>query len=357
MKSLALDAGAVPDAVTARDILRTHSQRFSVTRLLLIVLVVYVHFPLMVPEMRDLAAWSALTPAYIANQTVLRFSVTILTIMSGYIMFATGADMSPIETIRKKVKTLVIPFLCWNLPLALAMFAAQSMDLMSGQRLDLASADLATWADALFALTTRPVNYPLYFLRDLFVIAVIAVVISGIARRYIVPVIAVCLLVSEYNLDGYLILRTPMLTAFFIGAAIAIWRVELDRLDKGFALFAALLVITCVVHYYTPSDHTGLLITILGGLTVWTGVAQLQRFSWFSGLGNLAKYSFPIYLIHGIVLFGVLALGFAIPPTGLGLVLWLTLPFAIAVASGLAFYVFKRIMPGFASFVTGGRAA
>jgi membrane-bound acyltransferase YfiQ involved in biofilm formation len=86
------------------------SQRLSLARLLMIVLVVYVHFPLEVPQVRSVADISPLEPAYIASATVLRFSVTILTIMSGLIMFAKGSDRVGMTTIWRKVRTLVVPF-------------------------------------------------------------------------------------------------------------------------------------------------------------------------------------------------------------------------------------------------------
>src|SRR5690606_36553969 len=127
-----------------------------IARLLLIVLVVYVHFPLDVPAARDVGELGILTPAYLANATFLRFSVTILTIMSGFIMFSKGQDLEGMATVSKKVRTILIPFLFWNISLVALLFAAQSAGLLSGQRLNLVGADWQTWADALFSYSTRP---------------------------------------------------------------------------------------------------------------------------------------------------------------------------------------------------------
>lgn len=340
-----------------RDAVEMFSQRLSLARLLLILLVVYVHFPLDVPAERSLDALTPLEPAFIANATFLRFSVTILTIMSGFIMFEKRSDQAGMRTIQKKVKTLVVPFLFWNLSLVFALFLAQRAGILSGQRLNLLTTDLQTWADAAFAYSTRPVNYPLYFLRDLFVISVIAVVASRLVRAHVVPFIVLCVLVAEYNLDGNLILRTPMLIAFFLGAALAIYKVPLNLLDRGLPYFAPLLLATCLLHYFQPTGGTGLLVSILGGLTVWTLTALVDRFAFMEKLARFAKYAFPIYLIHGIIIFGMLSLGIEIANSWIGLAMWLILPLVVALVSAVAFRIFRTIMPQFASFVTGGRGA
>jgi succinoglycan biosynthesis protein ExoH len=346
-----------PTAPVADDMLRKNSKRLSIARLLLIVLVVYVHFPLDVPQVRDIDDLSILTPAYLANATFLRFSVTILTIMSGFIMFSKGSDLEGMTTVTKKVKTILVPFLFWNISLVALLFVAQSAGVLSGQRLDLVGASWQTWADALFSYSTRPVNYPLYFLRDLFVISVIAVLIGRVFRKYPVPLIVACMVVAEYNLDGHLILRTPMLPAFFIGGAIALWRVPLDKLDSGFWVFAAMLLAMCCIHYFWPSQNNGTYIAILGGLTIWTLTARLANAPFADRLLAWSKYAFPIYLMHGIAIFAVLAIGFTIEPTVVGLLAWLIVPLVVAVACAVAFRVFSMILPKFASFVTGGRGA
>jgi len=340
-----------------KDAVETFSARLSLARLLLIILVVYVHFPLNVPAERSLSALTPLEPAFIASATFLRFSVTILTIMSGFIMFAKRSDTRGWRTVDKKVRTLLVPFLFWNLSLVAALYLAQYFGVLSGQRLNLLTTDPQVWADAAFAYSTRPVNYPLYFLRDLFVISIIAVLASRLVRVAVIPVIAASVLIAEYNLDGNLILRTPVLIAFFFGAALAIYKVPLDAMDRGLPWFAGLMFITCLVHYFAPTESTGLLVSILGGLTVWTFTSLVDRSLWLQRLAGLAKYAFPIYLIHGIILFGVLALGIEISNSPMGLLLWLVLPLLIALVSAAAFFVFKTIMPRFASFVTGGRGA
>jgi succinoglycan biosynthesis protein ExoH len=333
------------------------SQRLSLARLMMIVLVVYVHFPLEMPEVRSIAEVSLLEPAFIANATVLRFSVTILTIMSGFIMFAKGGDRLGMRTIWKKVRTLVVPFLFFNLTLVAALCVAQRLGLLSGQRLDLLAADTATWADATLAWSTRPVNYPLYFLRDLFVISVIAVIASPLIRRAVLVAIAAAVLIADFNLDANLILRTPMLVAFLIGAALAIYKVPLDLADKGLPWFAVTLILACFAHFYAPTETTGLLVNILGGLTVWTFTALVAKSMLLQRLAGFAGFAFPIYLIHGIILFGFLAVGLEISETYTGLLLWLVLPLIVALISALSFQIFRTISPRLANFVTGGRGA
>jgi succinoglycan biosynthesis protein ExoH len=343
------------DSTKKIDAVDLYTQRLSLARFVLILFVVYVHIPIEVPEFRSFDDISWVEPAYIANSTFLRFAVIILTIMSGFIMFTKKSDQKGVATIIKKVRTLLVPFLFWNIPLVLVLFVAQKMGVVSGTRLNLLTTDIKAWADAALALTRQPVNYPLYFIRDLFVISVLAVLFSRIVRANPIGFIITCAIIAEYNLDGPLILRTSMLTSFFIGAALAIYKFPLDIFDGNFNFLSILLVVGCVVQYYFPSENSAIAVTILGVITAWSFTGLVSRYSILQHISQLGSYSFPIYLLHGVILFAAISLGLRVTETPVGLVTWLFAPLLIAGLSAVLYKAFIKLMPATAAFVTGAR--
>ena len=337
----------------AADYLKEESGRFSSIRLILIILVVYVHFPL------NLSSESAgpLLPVLVARETFLRFSVLILTVISGFIMFSKGQDKLGFQTIKRKASTLLVPFLVFNTTLALALFLVQHFGLIGGQRLDLANGGWKTWCDALFACTARPVNYPLYFLRDLFMVSIVCVLLSPLIRRYTILCIVGAALIVQFELDSYLILRTQMLFAFMIGAGLAIYNVPLQVFEQKMGLSSAALAGLCLVQFYYPTEAGELILPLMGGVWVWSLSNWLSRQAVFARIVSLSKYSFPIYLLHGIFLFAFLAAGLTIHPDMLGLAIWLVVPLLVVACAVAAFETIKRVAPDITRWATGGRSA
>lgn len=335
------------------DQLKTYSSRFASIRLILILLVVYVHFPL---EMSPADA-GVLLPALIAKGTFLRFSVLVLTVISGFIMFTKRQDQGGWTTINKKISTLLVPFLVFNLSLVALLYLGQQFHLIKGQRLDLSNGDWRVWCDAVFACTTRPVNYPLYFLKDLFVVSVICIVASPMIRRYPVFCIIAAALVVQFDADGYLILRTRMLLAFLIGAAMAIYNFPLKFFEQDLVVTTIVLVALCWLHFYTDANTTFFFLPIVGGIWVWSFAKWLTQFRIFETIVELSKYSFPIYLLHGAILFALLAIGLNVHPTFSGLAIWALAPLVVTALAVVVFEVMKRIAPKPTAWATGGRGA
>lgn len=340
---------------SAGEQLRLYSDRLEMVRFLLIAMVVYVHMPLPQPaSTTGGVAW--LAPAYLLDATLFRFSVTALTVISGFLLFATQADRQPRRTFGKKVRTLVIPFLIWNVSFALAMYAAQERHVITTARLDLVHGSWSTWLDALFALRARPVNYPLYFLRDLFVINCLALVAGSWIRKHPITAICVTIAVADAGLVSWLILRTPMLPSFVIGAGLAIWNVPLQKIDANLPQLSMALALLCLLVFYGHVDDATYVVATLGSVTVWAAAGVLARSQHRDRLLTIARYAFPIYLLHSGILFSLLALGVRVTPTLSGLLIWLFAPALVILLSIGVFAAITRLWPVGAAMLTGGRA-
>lgn len=335
--------------------LKAYSPQFSIARFILIVCVVYVHVPL--PEIGPgMSDYDLLLPIRIASETLFRFSVLALTAISGFLFFFTNADQTPRATIIKKIKTLLIPFAFWNFSLVFVMWAGQTTGLISGTRINLADGDARVWMNALFALEGRPVNYPLYFLRDLFIISCLAVSGGRIFRKAPLAFFCLTALIAEYNLDGPLILRSPMLPCFVLGAVIARWGASLNSIKEQTVPFSISLILACSVKYVYPSQIASYYVAVLGTCTVWIISGKLAESRYCESLVKLSRYSFPIFLMHGGMLFLAIEMGLDVQPNVNGILQWIVVPPFLIVLCVIAFSIGSQIAPSAFSFVTGGRS-
>lgn len=109
--------------------------------------------------------------------------IPILLIIAGYLLFK-GLDNQPssyFSKLRNRVRSLLVPLVLWNSITLLIIFAAQShpesAKYFSGRTpwsAPIADFDIPQLLNAIFGLETSPLNYPTWFLRDLFLMCLLA---------------------------------------------------------------------------------------------------------------------------------------------------------------------------------------
>ncbi len=104
------------------------------------------------------------------RDSLFRVGVPCLSAISGYLLFRHGsASLDYGKTVRRKAKTVLLPFLLWNSVFFLFVLILQNRGIGDGYIPDLTSASPRMLATLLFAVEGTPIDLPLYFLRDLFV--------------------------------------------------------------------------------------------------------------------------------------------------------------------------------------------
>jgi len=222
-------------------------QRISLLRFLMIFGIVMLHAPPYVP-----IAEVAETPfdqlKALFQHAIFRTTVPVLTFVSGFLLFQSGLDRHPAKLARKKFRTIVVPFLFFNiglLAIALGLHHGAGITLSD----DMIPHDRKGWLDAAFGLTGEPINYPLNFLRDLVALMIVAPLLGWILRHAPWIGLLAVVLVFRFNLDGRFVLRDVMWPVFYVGglAAVRGWNMRaLDRYAPAcLAIFLALCA--CVV--------------------------------------------------------------------------------------------------------------
>lgn len=210
------------------------------------------------------------------------------------------------------------------------------------------------WIDGVIGWRSSPVNYPLNFLRDLFIVSMLAP-IFGIMIRFS-PYIGL-LVVSVFflnNLDGEVVLRDTMAVNFYLGGMAALLSWDLRKIDRAWPICAVFLVILCVLIVALRIENRIWFVLICPFL-IWPIVSSFQD-SWFgTKLAKLSKASFVIFLSHGPV---VLAMWVTYNKAGQPwpyVWFWVICPWVAIVCGHMIRWAAYRSAPTLASVTMGNR--
>ncbi|SIQ11102.1 succinoglycan biosynthesis protein ExoH [Rhizobium sp. RU35A] len=287
------------------------SSRINLMRMLLIAGIVFVH----VPYDHDASPFLQNNDEFdwlrvFLGESLFRIGVPCLSALSGYLLFRKGLDgFDYRRTLRQKARTLLMPFLIWNLSVLLCVLFMQHFGVGIGYFPDLWAAKPADWADHALAAGDFPVNLPLYFLRDLMVCIVLSPLLAFLVRKAPAPVLGVLFAIAVIpQLTSGIVLKQSILFSFTLGIFLALQRVDLKMLDRhaplgiGLVLLAALVLADPLLSngpdYPLMLDILRNLLAILGALGFWLLSAPLVRTRLGQRLAASGSLSFWTFCAH-----------------------------------------------------------
>lgn len=276
-------------------------ERIAILRPLLILGIVYVH----TGGVGDAIAWEWANPfeylLAVGRNGLFRAGVPMLTLISGYLLFRASLDQAPLKMFGKKARTLLVPFLVFNLGFIALMYPIEAATGF-GHRVSLIDVDTEGWLTRLFALQGSPFNYPLYFLRDMIVLIMLAPLFGVFLRKAPLIGLAIVSAVFFFGLDGYLILRGTSAILFYIGGMAAIYRWNLQALDRFAPACAVLGVFACLAFIaMRGQDATWLALTL--PLLLWPAASLLHGTRLAQWALKYNKYSFFVFVSHAPLMF------------------------------------------------------
>jgi len=342
------------DCEEARMLDREISKRIWVTRYVMVIGIVILHLPPYQGLSELDGSIFEYVKAFFAHG-VFRASVPVLTVMSGYLIFATKLYTKPVKLLKKKVSTLLIPLIVWNLPLAVLVYLIQRFGLITYDfSLALYPFDAWVWLDANVGLSRIPINYPLNFLRDLFVIALLSPLIGWFLKKAAFTGLAVILVVYYFNLEGGLVLRNSMLVSFYCGALLAYKSYDLKVLDKYAVLCAAVFFIMCLCITLFRIENRELF-RLVSPVLIWPAMSLLVNTRIGGWLYRYSGNSFFMFLSHGPLLLALWLVFNKLPIQLPYYIFWLSAPMVtVCLTIGLN-RLFKWMMPSIAATVLGNR--
>jgi succinoglycan biosynthesis protein ExoH len=279
------------------------SARISVLRFVMIAGIVVLHVPPYVPLTETADGVFPFIKAFFSG-ALFRATVPVLTCISGFLLFRAGLDEHVQKLVAKKMRNLLLPLVVWNVPLVMMLYVAQANGYLLGLSAQVYPFEPLAILDKSFGLITGPVNYPLGFLRDLFVLTLLSPVIGLLLRN--IPWVGLVAILTGFllNLDGPLLLRDTMPVNFYIGGMAAVLAWDLTRLDRYAPAFSSLLLAVCVVMVVFEIEDRRLF-SLLSPVVIWP-ISALFVGTWLGErCQRLAPASFFIFLAHAPVLLTV----------------------------------------------------
>ena len=328
-------------------------ERIALLRFVMIFGVIVLHTPAYVPMSEVGNGWFELTKAYF-QLAVFRATVPVLTVISGFLLFRACLDREPAQLFRKKGRTILIPFLFFNLALLPFALGAQ---LFAGVELSdsLWPFDGATWLNAAFGISGSPINYPLNFLRDLLVLILLAPAFGWILRNFAWPGLVLVGVVFFSNYDGLLVRRDLMAVLFYVGGMAAVRGWNLRMLDRyAIPCLLAFLLACALMVYFRIADTTYL--RLVSPFLIWPAALLLVGTAAGSWLVRMSKYSFFMFLAHAPVLMVTSVLykrfGSSLPYP----MYWFLAPFVVTALLIVIYRLSCAIMPHIFSVLIGARS-
>lgn len=233
------------------------------------------------------------------SQTLVKVAVPIFFIMSGYLFFSNVKEWNLTvyrEKMLRRVKTLLIPYLIWNLMMAVklktfswSMFwvywkpAGAQIDWLGNEQ-----------------LMTAPANMPLWFLRDLIIVSLLTPIIYISIRKlgyWLLALFTICYL---SGICAFI----PGLSAYAVyfftfGAFLSIRKMDLVETMKEYELpayfLSVILAIAMICTYHTSVFSSLMLVfRITGAIAVFCLASHISQ----KGLTPLCDSAYFIYLAH-----------------------------------------------------------
>lgn len=305
-----------------------------------------------------------------------RVAVPIFFFFSGYLFFV-GFDgwRTDIWTgkLKRRVRTLLIPYVLWNiLSIMFFLIMLYPRFVLTGEEIPAIDA----WFHQIGGLRALwdsggkgvPYDYPLWFIRDLMVFALLAPVIYQFVKR--TRLVGLSVLFLAYVLDFWV--KVPGLSAeglffFAAGAYFALYGIDFTELLKQKRIvvpataIAVMLLIPMVLAYGNDDELWGYahrVFTLFGAASTIGIVATLIEKRRLKVHPLLSNSSFIVYAAHGKIVLPIMFLVFGklLPSSQAGLIIqYFAAPLFTIELLVLCHHFLSKWMPKTLSLLTGGR--
>lgn len=344
------------------------SRRLNVYKLLLTVLVVYIHANSNGANFAS-GAVTASEPVWLSSFRFFLSNCVARAAVPGF--FLTSAVLlyrKPVcwkENMAKKLRTLGVPYLILNTLWIAVFFAAQQLplarDFFSNPDKIIGSWSPVDWLNAYlgFRGSRYPFLYPLWFVRDLLVLNLLAPLLGRMIDRF--PNASFGLAMAAWLLSwntGIFCIDAQGVCFWILGGVLVKKEILPECADRiplpiSTGVYFALLLLTMAGNWQIIRQ-----LMILTGVVFWFQVTVLIRSSRImDALGKLSAFSFGIYLFHEFFLtFARKVAVKLLPLTPFSQLLqYLLIPLAVVLLCIAICGVLKKSLPRLYGLLTGGR--
>jgi hypothetical protein len=306
---------------------------------------------------------------YLISQILARVSVPIFFYFSGFFFFrqlGSAGVTAWTHLIRKRIRTLLVPFMLWNLLTLLAFLAIYKFGhgmTHAGSVSDrVGSADLIGKIKLLFHHNGAPISYQFWFIRDLMICVLLSVLTIPMSQRWFGVLTAATGAAWLLELWPVAVPTAPSVFFFLLGglAFRATGSLALNRMPRWIVLLYGAGVVAELFFGDMLGDVMHRLVLLLGvGSAYWLAAligshAVLRQF--FMAHGATA---FFLFAAHEPLLQMVkkLVFKFSLQSPGLLSILlaYIVPPVVVCILVLAAWHLLSRFSGGLLALMTGGR--
>ena len=328
------------------------SKRISIIKFLMIIGIVICHIP-PYQQLSEIGYSSSETIKAFFGHGIFKAAVPVLAAISGFLLFYSGAHLHYGKLMVKKTRSIFIPLVLWNLPFAIIIYLAQKHNYYNNY-IHLYPFELGNWLKVVIGTTIEPINYPLYFLRDLCVILLMSPVQWLMLKKIPYWGLAIVLVILFFDLDGKLIFRDTMLVAFYVGGLAATQKWDLTYLDRYQAILLFIFVAACIFVTMFRIENKDMFL-ILSPFLIWPALSGLVNTRVGNLLHSYSRYSFFLFLSHAPIMFVIYRvfnrLSFDIPY----MVFWILAPVVTVLITIPVLNKIRHLFPNVSPIFLGGR--
>ena len=339
-----------------------NNSKIKILNTVLIMMVLYIHSFYIEGTNYEIAY---AIQRFLGTSGIMSVATQLFFSISGFLFFYNIETIKEcFPKIKKRIRTLIVPYLIWNIIFVLWYIALEEIPFASKFINGSIQDNFNNFIDSVYFLFIKPANFPLWFLRDLIVFVFCSPIIFLFIKSLRWWSILITIIITYF-------LPFVGLYYFVLGGCIAMLS-SLDGieniLNKWVVGVCALIYLGMSVYIVTRPAvslfiHTYLQLTIMGFsgiITIWRGFDYIANRKLFAET-KLAKifcgYSFFVYLFHEPV-FNIIK---KIPIRLLGatepviILMFLINPFIMYVFSIIVAKILQHFVPKVYSILIGGR--
>jgi surface polysaccharide O-acyltransferase-like enzyme len=303
---------------------------------------------------------------YLISQIIARVAVPLFFLISGFLLYTKKTKYT--TTLKKKCRTILLPYILWNILSILFFFAAQSFIFTKLYFVNniIRNFGIIDWIDVFIGKFTAlrqyqyPFVYQFWFLRDLFILYLLYTLIEKIVDKFPLSTFVILCLLWLNGINIYIV-STEALLFFTLGYYVVKYSLDYKKLDSiklvdVLVVYIITITIELFFNEYVPTVHK---INILIGSIVFIKLTNyfIQNIKVNNMLIWLEKYAFFVYAIHEPCLTIMKKLSVKIiPMKGC----WILLQYFGIAFLGITIFlitgiILKKLFPKIYAILTGGR--
>ena len=313
---------------------------------------------------------------YLISKIIARSAVPTFFIISGYLLYKSIGGNLTMEKykakLRSRARTILVPYVLWNTAIILIMLAAQTVfpQYLSGDNKNVADYTILDLTKAFWCLDPEqaPINFPLWYLRDLMVNIIISPLIYLAIKKTKFALLIILFALHILGIDtGIAGLSIGSMMYFSAGMYMAINGISIIKVFQkikmpAFLTYAVLILIAMInnnVKMISDNENAilGVMYRMIGAICI-INVATMITDKTRESLSRLSKYTFFIFAYHAWVLRFAQKLTAKTIGTDSDIVMtatYIIIPIIVIATGVICQNTIKRISPKTEAILTGNR--